>query len=52
MTNDTKAAGNEGSLYFFMPRQALREQNFAACAFEIQFTLKAQERTACCYERI
>jgi len=35
---DTQHWGSGGSLYYFMAQQALREQNFAACEFEIQFT--------------
>jgi Domain of unknown function (DUF1963) len=35
---DTQHWGPGGSLYYFIPQQALREQNFAACEFEIQFT--------------
>ena len=35
---DTQHWGSGGSLYYFMAQQALQEQNFAACEFEIQFT--------------
>jgi Domain of unknown function (DUF1963) len=35
---DTQDWGSGGSLYYFMPQQALQDRNFAACEFEIQFT--------------